>query len=71
VSVTLTFPSHVVTAVACTSCHRGLEIECEGLPGFWGHPTYNEFSCPYCGKQNHALTSGAIVSARPVSGVDR
>jgi hypothetical protein len=63
-SVTLTSPGHTRSTVECTSCRRAVEIECEGLPGFWGYRTYNEFFCPYCGKQNHALTSGAIVSAR-------
>jgi len=63
-SVTLTSPGHIVSTVRCASCGRALDIECEGLPGFWGYRTHNEFFCPYCRKQNHALTSGAVVSAR-------
>jgi predicted RNA-binding Zn-ribbon protein involved in translation (DUF1610 family) len=62
--VTLTAPSHVVENVRCASCHREVDLECEGLPGFWGYPTYHEFFCPHCGKQNHARTSGAVVRAR-------
>lgn len=34
----------------CKSCGHSVEIECD--------------VCPHCKKQNHALTSGAIVSAR-------
>ncbi len=64
-SVTLTAPSHVVVQDACGACHRGLELECAGLQGFWGYLTYNEYFCPYCGKRNHAHSPGAVVSARP------
>jgi hypothetical protein len=59
-----TVSPHVIVNVSCASCHRAIELECEGLPGFWGYRTHNEFFCPYCHKQNHALTSGAVVSAR-------
>ena len=63
-TVTLTAPSHVIEHVQCASCHRAVDLECQGLPGFWGYRTYNEYFCPYCRKQNHARTSGAVVSAR-------
>jgi hypothetical protein len=63
-SVTLTAPSHVVQHGQCASCHRAVELQCRGLSGFWGYLTYNEYFCPYCGKQNHARTQGAVVSAR-------
>ncbi len=64
-NVLLTAPPHVILEASCASCHRPLELECEGLQGFWGYQTYNEYFCPHCGKQGHARSSGAIVSARP------
>jgi hypothetical protein len=54
----------VSVRIACTSCHRAVNLECEGPPGFWGYQTYNEYFCPVCRKQNHARTPGAVVSAR-------
>jgi hypothetical protein len=60
----LTAPSHVVERVWCASCRRAVDLECRGLPGFWGYRTYNEYFCPYCRKQNHARTPGAVVSVR-------
>jgi hypothetical protein len=42
-----------------------VELSCEGLGGTVMYPTYNEYFCPYCRKQNHARTSGHIVSAHP------
>ena len=41
-----------------------MELECEGLQGFWGYLTYNEYFCPHCRKQNHALSTGAVVATR-------
>jgi len=55
----------VVLSVHCSSCQRPVELSCEGLAGTVMYPTYNEYFCPYCRKQNHALTSGHIVSAHP------
>jgi hypothetical protein len=52
------------TTVHCASCRRAVALECEGLSGVASYRTFNEFFCPYCRKQNHALTPGAIVSAR-------
>jgi hypothetical protein len=67
--------SEVVTAfpfvtlrVHCASCGGEVELECEPLQGFWGYRTYNAYFCPYCRKQNHVLSSGAVVRARPVIG---
>lgn len=54
----------MVLKVRCAHCSGRVELECEGLPGFWGYRTYNEFFCPHCRKQNHQLTPGAIVEAR-------
>lgn len=50
--------------VHCTSCQRAVELECEGLGGVASYRTFNEYFCPYCRKQNHALTPGAILSVR-------
>jgi hypothetical protein len=47
----------------CKSCGRSVELECEGASGVAGYKTHHEYACPHCHKQNHALTSGAIVSA--------
>jgi phage FluMu protein Com len=55
---------HVFLNVRCAHCQAALQLECEGLPGFWGYETYNEYFCPQCRKQNHQRSSGAIVSAR-------
>jgi phage FluMu protein Com len=64
-----TVREHVIVRVRCAHCHGAVELECEGLQGFWGYQTYNEWFCPHCRKQNHARTSGAVVSARvPIDG---
>jgi hypothetical protein len=55
---------HVILRVRCAHCQGGVELECDGLPGFWGYKTYNEYLCPHCRKQNHERTPGAIISAR-------
>jgi hypothetical protein len=55
--------SNVILAVRCAHCGGAVSLECEGLPGFWGYRTYNEYFCPHCRKQNHALSSGAVVAA--------
>lgn len=55
---------HLFVRVRCASCDAPLELECEGLPGFWGYQTYNEFHCPQCRKRNFQRTSGAIVAVR-------
>ena len=57
--------------VTCPSCHGAVELECRGVDGFWGYETYNEYFCPYCRKQNHQRTAGAIVSARTPAGDGR
>ena len=54
----------VAITVHCTSCRRVVELQCEGLSGVSSYRTYQEFFCPNCTKQNHALAPGAIVSAR-------
>jgi hypothetical protein len=48
--------------VHCASCEGLVELECEGLGGTTMYATYNEFACPHCLKQNHALTAGHILS---------
>ena len=45
-----------------------IELECRGLQGFWGYLTYNAYVCPHCRKQNHALSTGAVIAARLRSG---
>ena len=49
--------------VVCDSCHSPITLTCEGLGGTTMYETHNEFICPHCGKQNHARTPGAILSA--------
>jgi hypothetical protein len=61
----------VILRVHCAHCHGAVELECEGLPGFWGYETYNEYFCPHCRKQNHQRSAGAIVSARVPADEDR
>jgi Zn finger protein HypA/HybF involved in hydrogenase expression len=55
---------HVISRVSCAHCRGAIELECEGLTGFFGYRTYNEYFCPHCRKQNHALSTGAVLSAR-------
>ena len=55
------------TTVHCASCQGTVALECEGLSGVASYRTYNEYVCPHCRKQNHALTPGAIVSTRAVA----
>ena len=50
----------------CDSCHRALELECDGMAGMAGYETYNEYVCPYCRKLSRARTPGQVVSARPI-----
>jgi hypothetical protein len=57
-------PARVTMLVRCAHCDQPVELESEGLPGFWGYRTYNEYLCPHCRKQNHQLTDGGIVAAR-------
>jgi hypothetical protein len=57
-------PAHVLLRVQCGSCLGAVDLECEGLQGFWGYETHNEYFCPHCRKQNHHRTTGSIVSAR-------
>ena len=64
IEVTTTAPAHSLLHVRCSHCQRAIELECKGLQGFWGYNTYNEYFCPHCRKQNHQLSSGAIVSVR-------
>ena len=60
----LATPSHVVVHVRCASCDGAVELECKGLQGFWGYRTFNEYFCPQCRKQNHILSTGAVVAVR-------
>ena len=55
---------HVTVKTACESCHRGVVLECEGLPAYQGYQTYNEYICPHCRKKNVQQTPGLIVSVR-------
>lgn len=55
---------HVVLQVRCASCGSAIELECEGVDGFRGYETYNEYVCPNCKKRNVARTPGAIVVVR-------
>lgn len=50
--------------VRCAHCAGGVDLECEGLQAFWGYQTYNAYFCPHCRKQNHVLSSGAVVATR-------
>jgi hypothetical protein len=59
--------AHVITRSRCAHCGSAVELECEGLPGFWGYPTYNEYFCPHCRKQNHTRSTGAVISTRLVT----
>jgi hypothetical protein len=53
-----------VLMVRCESCHRMVELSCEGLGGTVLYHTYQEYECPHCHKQNHARTPGHILSVR-------
>jgi len=57
-------PVPVILQVHCAHCEGAVELTCDGLPGFWGYLTYNEYFCPHCRKQNHALSPGAVASVR-------
>jgi hypothetical protein len=54
----------VVVHVTCSSCDRLVDLECRGLSGYLAYPAYHEYFCPYCRKQNHARTPGAIIAVR-------
>jgi hypothetical protein len=62
-SIALTAAAHVDVRATCASCGREARLECEGLPGFWGYPTFNEYFCPHCRARNYVRSSGAIVAA--------
>ena len=57
-------PAHVILSARCAHCEGAVELECEGLPGFWGYRTYTEYFCPHCRKQNHYRGPGAVLFAR-------
>lgn len=57
-------PLHVILLSRCAHCQAAVELECQGLQGFWGYNTYNEYFCPQCRKQNHHLGPGAVLAAR-------
>jgi hypothetical protein len=61
-------PTHV--RVRCDSCHGAVELECQGLEGWWGYDSYNEYLCPHCDKKNQARCSGPILGARPALPTD-
>ena len=50
---------------SCDSCHKAIELDCEGIAGPAGYETYSEYVCPLCRKLNRAKTPGRIISARP------
>jgi hypothetical protein len=58
-------PTPVRLRTTCESCHRALELECEGIAGMAGYETYNEYVCPHCRKLNRARTPGQVISVRP------
>lgn len=55
----------LVQNVRCSSCNGPVELWCDGLSGIVTYATDNEYFCPYCRKQNLALTLGHILSAHP------
>jgi phage FluMu protein Com len=57
-------PRHVLVTERCSSCDGSVELDCEGISGYAGYQTYNEYLCPHCQKLNHALTFGVILAAR-------
>ena len=57
--------SAVSRSIACESCARAVELECEGIAGMAGYETYNEYVCPHCRKLNRVRTPGSVISARP------
>ena len=59
-------PKPVRLQKTCESCHRALELECEGIAGMAGYEAYSEYVCPHCRKLNRALTPGRIISTRPI-----
>jgi phage FluMu protein Com len=59
-------PKPVRVRRTCESCHRALELECEGIAGMAGYEAYSEYVCPRCRKLSRALTPGRIISARPL-----
>jgi hypothetical protein len=63
----MTESPHVTIRSSCAHCGCALEIECKGFVGFWGYDTYNEYFCPCCRKQNHAHSTGAVVSVRALT----
>ena len=62
--VVMSPPRHLLVTERCASCGGSVELDCEGISGYAGYQTYNEYLCPLCQKLNHARTFGAIVSTR-------
>jgi hypothetical protein len=56
--------AHVTRRARCEHCAAAVELECQGLPGFWGYETFNEYHCPRCRKRNLVRSPGAVISAR-------
>ena len=57
--------SAVSRRVACESCTRAVELECEGIAGMAGDETYKAYVCPSCRTLNRVRTPGGVISARP------
>jgi Zn finger protein HypA/HybF involved in hydrogenase expression len=54
----------VIVRTRCEVCHKPVELECRGYEGFWSYDSYNEYSCPHCGKRNVELCPGTILAVR-------
>jgi hypothetical protein len=56
--------ARVIRRTHCEHCRAEVELECQGLQGFWGYETYNDYHCPRCRKRNIARSPGAVTSVR-------
>lgn len=60
----------VLLRTRCERCRGWVELECKGYSGYLDYPSYNEYICPHCHKQNHQRSSGTVLAARILTDPD-
>jgi len=68
--ISMSSPRPLLAVEHCASCGGAVVLSCEGISGYAGYRTFNEYLCPHCQKLNHAHTFGAIVSVRTTHSIE-
>ena len=68
--VSMSSPRPLLAIEHCANCGGAVVLSCEGISGYAGYRTFNEYRCPLCQELNHAHTFGAILSVRATESID-